>query len=114
MFYTGQGYTAEFGYRQAISGAFKQLRNRNVTGKSVGQIGSQFASKIGNATRGKFKSVANAVGRVKNTITGGVTNTTTGLRLRKKQVSQASKQRQKFGIKSTFLGKGPALPPKVK
>jgi len=114
MFYTGQGYTAEFGYRQAISGAFKQLRNRNVTGKSVGQIGNQFATKIGNATRGKLKSVTNAAQRVKNTFTGGVTNTTTGLRLRKKQVAQAGKQKLKYGTKSTFLGKGPALPPKVK
>jgi len=114
MFYTGQGYTAEFGYRQAISGAFKQLRNRNVTGKSVGQIGGQLASKIGNATRGKLKSVGNAALRVKNTFTGGVENATTGLRLRKKQLVKQQNQRQKFGVKSTFRGKGPALPPGYK
>jgi hypothetical protein len=119
MFYTGQGYTAEFGYRQAISGAFKQLRNRNMTGKSVGQIGSQFASKIGNATRGKLKSIGNTLGRVKNTFTGGVMKNTTpgvptGLRLRKGQLAKAQAQRQKFGVKSTFRGKGPALPPGYK
>ena len=121
-FYTGQGYTAEFGYRQAISGAFKQLRNRNVTGKSVGQIGNQFASKIGNATRGKLKSVGNAIGRVKNTFTGGVMKDaasqnggiSTGLRLRKKQLVKQQNQKQKFGTKSTFRGKGPALPPGYK
>lgn len=119
MFYTGQGYTAEFGYRQAISGAFKQLRNRNMTGKSVGQIGSQFASKIGNATRGKLKSIGNTIGRVKNTFTGGVAANTgpgvaTGLRLRKNQLVKQQAQRQKFGVKSTFRGKGPALPPGYK
>ena len=119
MFYTGQGYTAEFGYRQAITGAFKQLRTRNMTGKSVGQIGGQFASKIGNATRGKFKSVSNAIGRVKNTFTGGIAANTspgvpTGLRLRKNQLVKAGEQKQKFGTKSTFRGKGPALPPGYK
>ena len=108
MFYTGQGYTAEFGYRQAISGAFKQLRNRNVTGKTVGQIGSQFASKIGNATRGKLKSVANAIGRVKNTFTGGATD----IRLRKNQLIKAGNQKNKFGIKRGIVG--PKLPPGYK
>lgn len=106
MFYTGQGYTAEFGYRQAISGAFKQLRNRNMTGKSVGQIGSQFASKIGNATRGKLKSVSNAMGRIKNTFTGGVAPNTipgiaTGLRLRKNQLAKQQSQVEKYGKKLT-------------
>jgi len=100
MFYTGQGYTAEFGYRQAISGAFKQLRNRNVTGKSVGQIGSQFASKIGNATRGKFKSLGSTVAKVGRTITGGPTaklppKATNG------QIAKNLRQRQKFGFKTT-------------
>lgn len=112
-FYTNQGYTAEFGYKQAISGAFKQLKNRNVTGKSVGQIGNQFASKIGNATRGKLKSISNTVGQVKNAVTGGVQNSL-GLRLRKKQLVKQQSQRQKFGTKSTFRGKGPALPPGYK
>lgn len=114
MFYTNQGHTAEFGYRKAISGAFKQLRTRNVTGKSVGQIGGQLASKIGNATRGKLKSIGNTAQRVKNTVTGGVENATTGLRLRKKQLVKQQNQRQKFGVKSTFLGKGPKLPPGYK
>lgn len=113
MFYTGQGYTAEFGFRQAISGAFKQLRNRNLTGKTVGQIGNQFAKKIGNATRGKFKSLGNTVGKIKNTFTGGV-DSPSGLRARKNQIVQQQKQRQKFGTKSTFRGKFPALPPGYK
>lgn len=108
MFYTGQGYTAEFGFRQAITGAFKQLRTRNMTGKSVGQIGNQFASKIGNATRGKLKSVSNAIGRVKNTFTGGATD----IRLRKNQLIKAGEQKNKFGVKKTIVG--PKLPPGYK
>lgn len=99
-FYTNQGYTAEFGYKQAISGAFKQLRNRNVTGKSVGQIGNQFASKIGNATRGKFKSLGSTVAKVGRTITGGPTaklppKATNG------QMGKNLRQRQRFGFKTT-------------
>lgn len=111
MFYIGQGYTAEFGYRQAISGAFKQLKNRNVTGKSVGQIGGQFASKIGNATRGKFKSLGSTVAKVGRTITGGPTaklapKATNG------QIAKQLKQVQKFGRNKTLIG--PKLPPGYK
>lgn len=111
MFYTGQGYTAEFGYRKAISGAFKQLRTRNVTGKSVGQIGGQLASKIGNATRGKFKSLGSTVAKVGRTVMGGPTaklasKATNG------QIAKNLKQVQKFGRKKTLFG--PKLPPKAK
>lgn len=117
MFYTGQGYTAEFGYSQAISGAFKELRNRNLTGKSVSDIGSQFASKLGNATKGKFKSIGNTIGKIKNTFGGGVMKDVnpiagaipTGLKLRKNQLIQAGEQKLKYGIKKGIIG--PKLPP---
>lgn len=107
MFYTGQGYTAEFGYRQAISGAFKQLRNRNVTGKSVGQIGSQFASKLGNATRGKFKSLTSSIGKVGRTFTGGP-KVARGILASKNQITDQTNAINKYGRKKTLIG--PKLP----
>ena len=97
MFYTGQGYTAEFGYRQAISGAFKQLRNRNLPGaKSVGQIGSQFANKVGNATRGKFKSLTNTFGKIGRTFTGGP-STARGIKYGKDQLEKQQSSVKKYG-----------------
>lgn len=107
MFYTGQGYTAEFGYRQAISGAFKQLRNRNSTGKSLGQIGSQFASKIGNATRGKFKSLTSSIGKVGKTFTGGP-KVARGILASKNQITGQTNAINKYGRKKTLIG--PKLP----
>jgi len=100
MFYTGQGYTAEFGYRQAISGAFKQLRTRNVTGKSIGQIGGQFASKLGNATKGKFGAIGRGLQRAGRTITGGPT-VKVAPRASQSQINRRLKQTQKFGVKLT-------------
>jgi hypothetical protein len=112
MFYTGQGYTAEFGYRQAISGAFKQLRNRNLPGaKSVGQIGSQFASKIGNATRGKFKSLTNTFGKIGRTFTGGP-NVARSVLASKNQITGQTDAVTKYGRKKTLIG--PKLPPGYK
>lgn len=110
MFYTGQGYTAEFGYRQAITGAFKQLRNRNLTGKSVGEIGGQFASKIGNATRGKFASIGRGLGRGASAITGGGFTKSLIPKASQNQLNKRIKQVNKFGRKSTNP-MTPKLPP---
>jgi len=101
MFYTGQGYTAEFGYRQAITGAFKQLRNRNLTGQSLGQIGSKFASKIGNATRGKFASIGRGLTQVSRSITGGAGMRTLAPGLSNDQINKQMNQVNKFGRGST-------------
>lgn len=101
MFYTGQGYTAEFGYRKAISGAFRQLRTRNVAGKSVGQIGSQFARKIGNATRGKFASIGRGLSRVGKAVTGGGFTKELIPKASQNQLNKQIKQKNKFGRLST-------------
>ena len=130
LFYTGQGYTAEFGYRQAISGAFKQLRNRNYGGatktsvnnltgktssffpksKSVGQIGSELASKLGNATRGKFGAMGRGINRAVKTVTGGGFTKDLIPKATQNQLNQSAKQLNKYGRQSTNP-KIPKLPP---
>ena len=61
---------AEFGYRQAFTGAFKDINNMDKTKKTLGQIGGKFGKKIVNATRGKIKSISTGIKRVGRSITG--------------------------------------------
>ena len=80
---------AEFGYRQAITGAFRELQQRNRTGRTLGQIGTRFGSKLVNATKGKIASLGKLAGRVGKTFTGG--NKVRNIKLNDGQLSRATR-----------------------
>lgn len=86
-FSNGESSIAEFGYRKAITGTLKALSNRKQTGQTLGQIGSKFGRKIGNATRGKIAGVGRLGVLVKRAFTG---TGSTGTKLSTGQQRRAS------------------------
>jgi hypothetical protein len=61
---------AEFGYRKAVSGLLREIRQRGTTGKTAGEIASKFGSKMLNATKGKLAGVGRLGKRIGQTISG--------------------------------------------
>lgn len=78
---------AEFGYRQAISGAVKALSNRSKTGKTLGEIGGTFGKKFVNATRGKVAGIGRGLNKVKGVFAG---ESKVGTKLTSNQIKKAN------------------------
>ena len=79
---------AEFGYRQAISGAVKALSNRSKTGKTLGEIGGTFGKKFVNATRGKVAGIGRGLNKVKSIFAG---ESKVGTKLTSNQIKKADR-----------------------
>jgi phage-related protein len=104
MFFLSDGNNAEFGYRKAITSAFRDLSNRGTTGRTLGQVGNKFGRKISNATRGKIAAIGRGVKKLRNEFASTPKVPTGAATLSLKQQNRASRNIKKAGGVKTTIG----------